>query len=194
MTPAYKIRRQFYWVPGIFFLMPFLLLWGEWNEPSASTPSFLIFGAVFLFFILVGRWDITGGYYLRSALSLAFFLVCLRKGGWLALLVTIACLGVSWFVLSHARTKSFLELSFPLRNGWYCIAHGGSRHIVNHHAPSQSQRYALDIVRLNALGFRARGVYPSEPSAYFIFHDAVYSPCKGVVRSGGERSSRPARW
>jgi hypothetical protein len=93
----------------------------------------------------------------------------------------VACLLLFWFVLSRPRAKSFIALSFPLRDGWYYVAHGGSWRLVNNHTFVESQRYALDIVRLKALGFRARGVYPSELRACAIFHDAVYGPCEGVV-------------
>jgi hypothetical protein len=49
-----------------------------------------------------------------------------------------------------------------------------------HHA-SPSQKYALDIVRLNGVGSRAAGVYPSRLDRYAIFGSGVCSPCAGVV-------------
>ena len=164
----------------VLSVTPFLLLWGEWTEPSAVTPGFLVFGAVFVLLVLVGRWDITS-YYSRAALLMAFLLICQRKGGPMASLgaVTLVLLLRAW--LSHPPTKPIIELSFPLRNGWYYVAHGGAWHIVNYHASNKSQRFALDIVRLNSLGFRARGLYPSRLKAYAIFHDVLYSPCNGRV-------------
>ncbi len=39
----------------------------------------------------------------------------------------------------------------------------------------------MDLVRIDALGRRARGLRPSDPAAYFIFGDMVYAPCAGAV-------------
>ena len=175
-----KLRRQFYSAVAVLFVAPLLLLWGVWVEPSAATLKFIIFGAVFMFLVLVGRWDIMG-YLFRPILSVLFLIICSRKGGWYAPLVATAFVAVVWLLLSRPRVTSFIELSFPLRHGLYCVAHGGSPKIINHHAISKSQRYALDIVRLNPLGFRCSGVYPSNLKAYAIFHAVVYSPCEGVI-------------
>jgi hypothetical protein len=164
----------------VLFVMPFLLLWGMWTEPSALTPEFFVLGAVFVLLVLVGRWDITS-YHSQMALLVAFLLICQRKGGPMASLgaITLVLLLRAW--LSRAPTKPIIELSFPLRNGWYYVAHGGARRIVNYHAPNKPQRFALDIVRLNSPGFRARGLYPSRLRSYTIFHDVLHSPCNGSV-------------
>ena len=63
-----KLRRQFYSAVAVLFVAPLLLLWGVWVEPSAATLKFIIFGAVFMFLVLVGRWDIMG-YLFRPILS-----------------------------------------------------------------------------------------------------------------------------
>ncbi|HYY72562.1 MAG TPA: M23 family metallopeptidase [Candidatus Bathyarchaeia archaeon] len=194
ITADNKVRRGvFYYSIAAFSLIPliFLLffLLGEWPEHGATafdfyvaTFTFLVTGEAFVFLILTWRWDISG-YYVRLAFSLAFLTICFRRGGRLALFVAIASFVVQWLVLSRPRTKSFDELTFPLRNGWYYVAHGGSLRIINlhRHAPVKFQRYALDIVRLNRFGYRARGIYPRELKAYAIFHDILYSPCEGVV-------------
>jgi murein DD-endopeptidase MepM/ murein hydrolase activator NlpD len=39
----------------------------------------------------------------------------------------------------------------------------------------------LDIVKLNALGNRARGIAPADLEKYAIFGVPVYSPCEGTV-------------
>jgi Peptidase family M23 len=174
-----RLSRQFYYAVSVFFAGPLLLLWGVWTEPSAATLKFIIFGAVFMFLVLVGRWDIMG-YLFRPILPVPFLIICFRKGGWYAPLVATAFVAVTWLLLSRPRVTSFIELSFPLRDGLY-VAHGGSPKIINHHALSKSQRYAMDIVRLNPLGFRCSGVYPSNLKAYAILHAVVYSPCEGVI-------------
>jgi hypothetical protein len=74
-----------------------------------------------------------------------------------------------------------IELSFPLHAGNYVIAQGGSSWIINFHALNQSERYALDILKLNSIGIRARGLYPADPKRYAIFGTEVFSPCDGLV-------------
>ncbi len=80
-----------------------------------------------------------------------------------------------------------LELSFPFSEGSFIIAQGGTTSIVNHHAVSPSQRYALDVLKLNAIGIRARGFYPADPKRYAIFGSEVVSPCNGVVAAAEDR-------
>jgi hypothetical protein len=89
-----------------------------------------------------------------------------------------AALGV---LRAHIVPDGAIELRFPLHHGAYLIGHGGSHPAANTHAISPQQRYALDIVKLNAFGMRASGIYPSDLTRYAIFNDAIYSPCDGVV-------------
>jgi peptidase M23-like protein len=76
-----------------------------------------------------------------------------------------------------------LDLAFPLREGVYVVGHGGSQRIVNYHNVSASQRYALDITALNALGLRSLGFEPKALDRYAIFGHTLHSPCDGTVRS-----------
>jgi hypothetical protein len=84
-------------------------------------------------------------------------------------------------LLGRNLSTPALELAFPLRGGTYYVAQGGSNRIVNMHVISPSQRYALDILKLNAIGVRARGLYPADPKRYAIFGAEIVSPCDGVV-------------
>lgn len=74
-----------------------------------------------------------------------------------------------------------IELEFPLRNGAYLVAHGGSTSAANMHVYDKTQRYALDIVKLNSFGTRASGLYPNDVSRYAIFGTPVSSPCDGTI-------------
>jgi len=74
-----------------------------------------------------------------------------------------------------------IALAFPLRAGSYLIAHGGSTGPSNMHNPHAAQRYAVDIVKLNGAGMRARGLYPRDLTRYEIFGEEVFSPCSGTV-------------
>jgi len=74
-----------------------------------------------------------------------------------------------------------VEAAFPMRDGFYCIAQGGSSALLNHHFPAVYARFALDIVKLNRFGFRAHGFYPRALSKYLIFGEMVYSPIEGRI-------------
>jgi murein DD-endopeptidase MepM/ murein hydrolase activator NlpD len=73
---------------------------------------------------------------------------------------------------------------------------------VNNHHPVRSQQFALDIVELGPLGYRATGLMPRDLASYAIYGRAVLSPCDGTVLEAvgslpdlpiGERdSSQPA--
>jgi hypothetical protein len=83
-----------------------------------------------------------------------------------------------------------VDLAFPLRGGTFVVANGGSSALVNAHvaalddprfAPVRGQSSAVDIVAVNALGMRARGLWPGDASRYVIFGLPVLAPCSGVV-------------
>ncbi|HUP62651.1 MAG TPA: M23 family metallopeptidase [Thermoanaerobaculia bacterium] len=82
---------------------------------------------------------------------------------------------------AHAVPAGAIDLGFPLRGGTYLIAHGGSTSAANIHARHPQQQYALDVVKLNRAGMRARGLYPAELTRYAIFGAPVVSPCDGTV-------------
>jgi hypothetical protein len=89
-----------------------------------------------------------------------------------------------------------IDLTFPLRDGVYVVGQGGNSSILNGHQTVRPQRHALDIVRLNRWGTRARGLYPADPARYAIFGDTIFSPCTGTVadsRDGLPDLSPPAR-
>lgn len=83
--------------------------------------------------------------------------------------------------LARGHPDGGVVLSFPLTRGLYYVAQGGSRLQLNHHQVSRAQRFALDVVRLNTLGFRAAGLQPGDHDRYFIFGLPVVSPCDGRV-------------
>lgn len=73
-----------------------------------------------------------------------------------------------------------IHLAAPLREGF--ILHGGSSVLINyHHADPTAQQYAMDIIKLNALGIRASGFFPRNLDKYAIYGDTVFSPCVAKV-------------
>ncbi len=92
--------------------------------------------------------------------------------------------GALYALTSLWADEDYVSLSFPMRDRVYVVGQGGANPLMNYHNVIATQRYAIDVVGLNSLGVRARGVYPSSPQRYAIFEDTVRSPCSGeVVRS-----------
>ncbi|WP_456278755.1 M23 family metallopeptidase [Bacillus sp. AK128] len=81
----------------------------------------------------------------------------------------------------YGTDEKAVELDFPLKNGTYYVGQGGGSIQVNYHYAYLPQQFALDIVKLNAFGARAAGVYPNALEEYTIFGDELYSPCMGQV-------------
>jgi hypothetical protein len=176
-------------------------------------------GAFVSYFLLAGRWDWTS-YYLRAILLVAFLCalyVSFRKtfggdkklpwwrspgspNGWFSL-VANAALALFFGTLIVLATQGFghgdrraAELSFPLEGGVFYVAHGGDSPLLNHHNTNRAQRFALDVMRLNAAGTRVLGIYPSDPSRYAIFGAGIHSPCAGEVIEArdGQPDHRPS--
>lgn len=74
-----------------------------------------------------------------------------------------------------------VELEFPLRTGEFLVVQGGSTTALNHHYGNRAQKFALDIVKIDRLGFRAAGLLPSALERYDIFNQPLYAPCAGKV-------------
>jgi Peptidase family M23 len=115
---------------------------------------------------------------------------------WMRTLFCGVLAGLFWAIVVHAWTGhqppavNPVSLTFPLRNGTYYVANGGSIELLNSHLDLlRSKRfrelrgtsYALDIVKLNASGVRATGLQPTDPTQYAIFGDPLYAPCDGEV-------------
>jgi hypothetical protein len=155
-------------------------------------------GAVLLFVFLTARWDFTS-YYLRFAWPLLLVIAASKSYGRIGLgeghpkasglvmsaVLDLIFLGFSLVALrGYTAPEQALQLASPLKGGTYYVGGGGNARLINNHQAHEAQRFALDIVRLNAYGNRATGLAPRELAAYAIFGDTVYSPCAGrVVRA-----------
>jgi peptidase M23-like protein len=74
------------------------------------------------------------------------------------------------------------DLRFPLEGGTYAVLQGGNSLMTNpFHHWFPSDKYGLDLVQVNALGNRARGIAPPRLSDYVSYDAAVHSPCDGIV-------------
>lgn len=74
-----------------------------------------------------------------------------------------------------------IALDWPLRGGTFKVMHGGNSALINNHAGIEAQKYALDILAMNHLGFRATGLAPAELGGYVIYDTPVHAPCAGEV-------------
>jgi hypothetical protein len=82
---------------------------------------------------------------------------------------------------AHHVPPGAIDLGFPLTRGTYIVGQGGSEPAANNHMGDPAELYAVDLMKLNAAGMRARGIYPNDANAYAVFGDAVVSPCDGVA-------------
>jgi hypothetical protein len=106
--------------------------------------------------------------------------------------VLLACLAVTGRSLAGWRLPdgSPVDLAFPLDQGTYLVAAGGSNGLLSPHvttltgeryAPFRGQSFGVDLVALGAWGSRASGPFPSDPSGFAIFGHEVHAPCAGTV-------------
>lgn len=172
------------------------------------TVKALAIGGYIVATFYAGPWHVLS-YYGRYALLGLLVLVVLRESwrlarwetvfapqGWHWLealfavgVLFVVTLGLGAIYRSHDVPAEPVELSFPLRDGVYYVAAGGSHKLMNPHrkvsAPHlhkwRGQLWALDVVGLYSWGGRARGLYPENLNEYAIFGNPVYAPCDGRV-------------
>lgn len=101
---------------------------------------------------------------------------------------TYILVGVLYIPLSayaftgYTAEEEAVALRFPLEDGVYIAGHGGSNPLINYHNLSETQEYAVDLLKLNAFGTRARGLRPETLDRYAIHGDTLHSPCSGQVK------------
>jgi len=185
-------------------LIPLLFIGSAWKGKHSTKLDWLITfgysGAFILNMFLVGRWDWLS-YYFRWLIAILFILAVIASypkikklplnrrrnwKEWSGFAGGFFAFALFAYFTSNALKGFFyreeaVQLSFPLRSGVYYVAHGGGTRIINQHRVSEAQKYALDIVRLNALGTRATGLYPKDLRRYAIYGDFIYSPCEGTI-------------
>ncbi len=118
-------------------------------------------------------------------------------GAW-AVAIVFTALGVAsaYGILiawrSRAAPPAVVNLAFPLGTGRYLVVNGGSGSSTNAHLETidaseprfrqwRGLSYGVDLVALDGLGLRAKGLQPSDPRAYRIYGARVLAPCAGRV-------------
>lgn len=176
----------------------FWLLKAKARDKVERIVNQLLFWSIILFTYLAAPWAFLS-YYLRYLLIgicavVSIFTLARMRGlplfahqRWLLtglklfIIATFLVLDITIAKGGFYRDNG-IELSFPLKGGRFYVLQGGDNPITNFfHGSNRAQRFALDIVKLNMLGSRARGIYPRMVSKYEIFRETVYTPCEGVV-------------
>ncbi|MBW4580277.1 MAG: M23 family metallopeptidase [Tildeniella nuda ZEHNDER 1965/U140] len=186
-------------IPAVFLAW----LWRETNRSKLDWLLKLLVVALYIVHIfLIGRWD-WFSYYLRFGLVILLIVAAYQSfikvkalplypprklGHYVSLgissaviLFFIAVLG-SYIPQGYSFGGESIQLAFPLKSGVYYVGHGGNHPTINYHNVNPTQRYALDIAKLNAVGTRANGLYPELLTNYAIFGETLYSPCNSTVR------------
>lgn len=169
--------------------LPALLVYWTLNPQDMASGGawyswVVVLALILAYFLVVQPWAQVG-WGLRLAFPGALAAAAWVQAGWASgALCAAALAGGSWAIRRWAggrRPAACLDLAVPLAGGVYFVAHGGAERILNYHHPSDSQRYALDIFRLNRLGMRAWGLFPRRLTRYAIYGASVLAPCEGVV-------------
>lgn len=189
----------------LYIAIPIIFLFQLWQNKNSELEKWLLdtalYGTYILVFFFTGGWALTFGYFTRYLLIVAFFLVSIKSfyntkrsfsqkstlfRPYISNTIKSMTVGLFVFMLIETHDSSIpttqpVELEFPLKGDDFCVVHGGSGEITNHHSSVPAQKYALDIVQLNSFGFRAQKLSPKNLNDFIIFGSVVYSPCDGTV-------------
>jgi hypothetical protein len=115
-----------------------------------------------------------------------------RAGLWARAAVAVGLVATSAYALMGQRVPGVepIDLAFPLHDGTYLAASGGSNELVNPHLRTLSgdryrayvgQSHAVDLVKVGRWGSRDAQLSPDDPEGFAIFDDPLTSPCSGTV-------------
>ena len=190
---------------GWMALAPQRTLFGFWIQSIASAAA--LWAMALLGIWLLPPW--WAPYVFGAALAAAAGASLWRRrhftsalpvtwGAWFVKVLFVAVsMGSTYGIAVALRSRTApperaVTLSFPLEPGAYLVVNGGSDINTNAHLMTldasiprfrewRGQSYGVDIVKLDALGLRARGVLPADPKAYRIYGARVLAPCAGQV-------------
>lgn len=148
-----------------------------WDQKEAFPLTVSVFWMIaFLFYI---PWAVVS-LHLRT-IWFALLLVALLyiHNWWSVGIVVIGCLLI-YMLLSRQMTKEAVSIVSPAPHQLY-VWQGGNTLLLNHHWRHPAQRYAFDLVGLDASGRRARGLFPKALTAYSCFGMSLLSPLAGTV-------------
>ena len=191
----------------IHLLLPVILVLDFIFRRSKNKTSLISRAALYIvivyFLYLWGQWPLVGSYYLRYfmllIISLFIVLAILRfqsikqwkpKGIWrnLRIGLTGALLLLFIYMNFNAYVGRYnpgdaIALSFPLKDGTFYIASGGSNKMINNHMRNypNAQEFALDINKLGKYHGVSSKLLSTKNTDHYIFSDTVFCPCKGKI-------------
>jgi hypothetical protein len=158
------------WMMGMAAYVAYTFIKGEW----------FLFGYYLRFILLISYGIVIAVSYI-SIIDVPTFLR-MGSGEVIGIFFLLLFLSLTFIALrNHRHLGRGIEASFPFRHGNYYIAQGGSNAIINHHAPAEYSKYAIDILKFNKFGFRAKGFYPKDLDKYLIFKEIIHAPVVGTV-------------
>lgn len=157
-----------------------LVMGAIWLYPPWWTPYVLVFVALASFWFPIRRLARNGASPRRWWRWISAIILVVATALVVVLLVVPAAIG-------RVNPGASINLASPLEKGAYLVVNGGSSVAVNKHLSTvDSERWsgqsrAVDLVKINGTGLRAKGISPTDPADYFIFGEPVYAPCDGTV-------------
>lgn len=174
------------------FIVPLgMILWQVMvpaGNPREEIARVIATGALALLAFLAAPWAFTS-YYLRFVLLAGFAVGAFRalfrlrgrppsaapRGRDRVAQSLTALVGLAALSLNALAIRGFfyagtpIALAFPLRGGVYYVLQGGNSPLTNpFHRTGPAGRFALDIVKLNRLGNRARRLIPARLEDYGV--------------------------
>ncbi len=187
----------------LYVALPCFFLIQTWYNYTTSLGKWILqvtLAGLYIFdLFLIGLWPMYCGYFIRYLFVLLFVIVFIKslfnieKEFFYKLSVRsvlssfVFLFFIGFFIyriflgLNGANYSNPVELAFPLKEGNFYMAHAGTNEAVNHHCNVPAQKYAMDILRINALGFRANKWSPKDLNDFCIFGSTLYSPCDGTI-------------
>lgn len=190
-------------MPVYFFLLLTLALagWSLWLAARAPNGAARLFaGSLALFICLYGGWVFLS-IYLRYIFAVIFILIlllrCFRKRNRPAkrqvLLYMLGAMAFGLLSLLYftgyplAWQRPTISLQLPFKQGRYLVFQGGRGLPANaFHVAARGAVYAIDLVKLNRFGNRAKAIFSKNLADYETFGDTVYAP---VAASSGEQKA-----
>lgn len=192
---------------AIHLALPLLLLIDFVYRKSKSKIGLLIKAALYIAIICFlyswGQWPLVGSYYLRYliiAIILLLFFLSFKKfqsikilkpiGVWNTLAVISTGLLLFFFLTMNFNAingrkypTNGIELEFPLKNGTFYVASGGSSKLINNHMRDypNSQEFALDINKLGKYKNASKGILSKKNTDHYIYSDTIFCPCDGRI-------------
>lgn len=167
--------------------IPAFLVYSTYTHgPAGWWPWLVVSGAAIAGISAFLPWCQFVPYFVLPVPALAMIAAAWHAGGGAgagaaaAILLAAYALFRRWANRGYSRAPA-IEISPPLALGLYFVAQGGGGSGVNHHFVHDSQRYALDVLRLNWAAMRAWGFFPRRLGLYAISGTPVLSPVDGVV-------------